>query len=381
MRNIGLVMINILKITFRKKSNIIVFLILPVIIAVATMALFGNSSSMPARIGISNSDNGILSKNMIEDLKKIEKFKIAEVKEADIKTMVSEDKVDCVLKIPAGFSDSLYKGQKKNMELTSVKGDEATAWIESYVNIYTENLLSIAKASDSKEEIFNRIYENFRKGEAKLTTEKVTDVTNSKTVTGAGLGFLIMFMMYGASVTAGLILKEKKSRTYFRILSSPVSSRDYVIGNALANFTIILIQSVLVIIGITKLMRLNTFIADWQMLIILLCFGLVSIGIGLIITAFSATSSQAGYLATFITTPTCMLGGCFWPVDFMPNSLKRISELMPQRWTLEAVTKIQNGGDMNSILINLGLLLSFAAAMFLIAAYRMKTTNSVKNFI
>jgi ABC-2 type transport system permease protein len=262
-----------------------------------------------------------------------------------------------------------------------VKGEEATAWIESYVNIYTGNLLNIAKASDGKREVFNSIYENFRKGEAKLTTEKVADVRNSKTVTGAGLGFLIMFMMMGASTVANLILKEKKDRTYFRILSSPVSSRDYVIGNVLANFTIVFIQSVLVIIGITKVMKLDTFIADWQLLIILLCFGVAAIGIGLMIVAFSANSNQAGYLLTFIVTPTCMLGGCFWPVDLMPDALKRVSEFMPQRWTLEAVTKIQNGGSMNSILINLGLLLSFAAALFLIAAYRMKTTNSVKSFV
>jgi ABC-2 type transport system permease protein len=352
-----------------------------VVIAVASMALFGNGSSSPARIGISNYDNGMLSKDMIEDLKKIEKFKIIDVKDEDIKTMVSEGEVDSVLRIPEDFSDSLYKAQRKNMELVTVKGEEATAWIESYVNIYTGNLLNIAKASDGKREVFNSIYENFRKGEAKLTTEKVADVRNSKTVTGAGLGFLIMFMMMGASTVANLILKEKKDRTYFRILSSPVSSRDYVIGNVLANFTIVFIQSVLVIIGITKVMKLDTFIADWQLLIILLCFGVAAIGIGLMIVAFSANSNQAGYLLTFIVTPTCMLGGCFWPVDLMPDALKRVSEFMPQRWTLEAVTKIQNGGSMNSILINLGLLLSFAAALFLIAAYRMKTTNSVKSFV
>jgi ABC-2 type transport system permease protein len=381
MRNILLVMLNTLKVTLRKKSNIIVYLILPVIIAVASIAIFGKNSSSPARIGVSNYDNGILSENMVEDLKKIEKFKITEVKAEDIKTMVSEGKVDCVLKIPSDFSESLYKVQKKNMELITVKGEDATAWIESYVNIYTGNLLNIAKASEGKREVFNSIYENFRKGEAKITIEKVADVANSKVVTGSGLGFLIMFMMLGTSTVASLILKEKKSRTYFRILSSPVSSRDYVVGNVLANFTIVFIQSILVIIGITKVMRINTFIADWQLLIILLCFGLAAIGIGLIIVAFSTTSNQAGYLSTFIVTPTCMLGGCFWPVDFMPESLKRISEFMPQRWTLEAVTKIQNGGNINSILINLGLLLSFAAALFLIAAYRMKTTNSVKSFV
>lgn len=381
MRNVGLVMLNTLKVTLRKKANIIVFLIIPVVIAVLSMGLFGNNTSRPAKIGVLNSDNGILSKNMIEDLKKIEKFKIIEIKDADIKTVVSEGKVDCVLKIPADFSESIYSGQKKNMELVTVKGEDTTIWIENNVNIYAANLSNIAKASNGNRKVFNSIYENFRKGEVKLTDEKVADVTNSKQVTETGLGFLIMFMMYGTSVTAGLILKEKKSRTYFRILSSPISAREYVIANAFSNFTMVFIQSLLVIIGITKLIRINTFIADWQLLIILLCFGLVSIGLGLVIVAFSTTSSQAGYLSTFIVTPTCMIGGCFWPVDFMPDTLKRVSEFMPQRWTLEAVTKIQNGGDMNSILINIGLLLSFAAALFLIAAYRMKRTNNVKNFV
>jgi ABC-2 type transport system permease protein len=380
-RNIFLLTLNTLKITFRKKSNIIVFLVIPVVIAVLSMALFANTSSGVTRIGIYNSDGGILAKDLIESLKGSEKFHIEMVEEKNINDSVSKGKIDCVLIIPDNFTESIYSGKKKELELVAIRGEDVTVWIENYVNFYVDNLLKISIASEGKRVEFDKIYTGFKAGEVKLSKEKLQDITNNKNVTNTGIGFLVMFMMVGASMTSGLVLKEKKNRTYFRVLSAPVSSRNYILGNAAANFIIILVQSVLVILGIRKLLRIETYVPDWQMLIILMSFGLVCIGFGLLIVAFSDSTVQAGNMSTLFITPTCMLGGCFWPVELMPQSLQRISYFMPQRWVLSAITKVQTGSSFNDILINLGIVVAFAASFFIISAYRLSNSDNVKNFV
>jgi len=127
--------------------------------------------------------------------------------------------------------------------------------------------------------------------------------------------------------------------------------------------------------------RINTGISGSAMFIILLMFGLVAISIGLAITAFSGSSYMAGSLGTLIMTPTCMLGGCFWDIDFMPEFMQKISYFMPQRWAIEAVEKLQNSADFSEVYLNLLVLAAFALALILTAAYKFSKTDNLQRFV
>lgn len=74
MRNLFLLALNTLKITFRKKSNIIVFLILPVIIVIFVMSLYSSMDSK-IKVGINNkAANGVLAKDFVAALNGQDKF-------------------------------------------------------------------------------------------------------------------------------------------------------------------------------------------------------------------------------------------------------------------------------------------------------------------
>ena len=103
MRNLFLLTFNTLKITFRKKSSIIVYLILPVIIVIFVMNAY-SSMDPKIKVGINNkAQNGLISKDFVADLNQQDKFKIQQVNEGDINDFVVEGKVDCVITIPTNF--------------------------------------------------------------------------------------------------------------------------------------------------------------------------------------------------------------------------------------------------------------------------------------
>lgn len=206
------------------------------------------------------------------------------------------------------------------------------------------NIRDIAAASSGKRDVFDRIYENYKKQSLEVIETKLPDTMQSRAVTFQSLGFLIMFVMLGTGFTADVILKEKRERTYQRICSSPINSRVYILGNIFANIVVVFLQVLLLTIVMTRLLRVNTFVPDVVLIGILMCFGLVAIGLSMVIVAFSGSSYQAGTLSSIVITPTCMLGGCYWSVDMMPEIMKNISYFMPQRWALDAVRKIQRGG-------------------------------------
>lgn len=381
MRNALLLTLNSLKITFRKKGNIIVYLFLPIIGILVSMAFYGSAGSGSVNVGIYDEDKTTISTDMIKSLEKQGKFKISYVEKNDINQKVTSGKLDCVLEIPVGFEQGIYKNNPKEVRILSIKGESVTVWIKNYMNLYIGNLVSINEASGGNKDTFIKIYNGYKEEKLTLKVNKLEDQYTGKAMTSQSLGFLIMFMMLGAGFTSEMILKEKRSRTYFRICASPVKVWTYISSNVLTSLTMIFIQIVFILLIMTKIFRINTFVPAYQLMIILVIFGFVAAGIGLLVVAFAIDSIQAGTLQTLIVTPTCMLGGCFWPAEMMPKAVQRIADFMPQKWALECIRKLQTGSSFNEILLYPAIILAFAAAFFLIAAYKFSRNNSISSFV
>jgi len=380
MRNLFLLALNTLKITFRKKSNVIVYLILPVVIVIFVMSVYSSVDTL--KVGVNNKDtDGIIAKDFVAALNRQDKFKIQVVKSDQINNLVAEGKVDCVITVPSNFDKSVHNGTISKIQITAIKGQEATAWVQNYVNYYLKSLTMLGKSSGGEIATFNKLYEGFKVQTLTVHKNIVKDESLDKLKTVQSIGFLIMFMLQGATTTSGLILKEKKEKTYFRIFSSPVNSRIYIGANILANMCIIIAQSILVIISSKHILKLTTGIPDLQLFALLVIFGFVCVTLGILLVAFSTTTNQAGTMATLIITPTCMLSGCFWPIEIMPKYMQQIANFLPQTWALEAIRQLQNGKNFLTIVPILGIIVAFALAFFLIGMYKMKSSESVKSFI
>ncbi|MFY4775641.1 hypothetical protein [Metabacillus sp. RGM 3146] len=49
------------------------------------------------------------------------------------------------------------------------------------------------------------------------------------------ISYFILIMLVSAGNLSEIILKEKESRTYFRMLSAPIDSQQYVLANTFAH--------------------------------------------------------------------------------------------------------------------------------------------------
>lgn len=381
MRNIVLMILNTLRVTFRKKGNIIVYIFLPLVGIAASMMLYGGSGTAPLRIGLEDLDSSRLSGGFSEALKASEGYRVEAVGEGEVKESLLNRRFDACIILPRGYEKAIFDGSPLKMELVSIKGQDTTIWLEHYINAYTRNLADMAKAAGGEKAAFDALYDGLRETSVKLTAEKLEDEGNGKQVTLSSMGFLIMFVMLGAGFTSQLILNEKRSRTYYRICSAPVGSRSYIAANTITSLIIVIFQ-VIAMQAIMKLvLRMETYVPDLLMFLILVMFGLTAIGICLVVTAFSSSSYMASTLNTLILTPTCMLGGCFWPVYFMPEAMQKTAFFVPQRWALDAIQKIQSGLDFGAIAMNLAVLLAFSAALFAIATYRFSRTEDMRKFV
>lgn len=381
MRNTLAIMLNSLKVTFRKRSNILVYLIVPLISVVLIMGFISGGKEGKIKIGVVNNDNNIISNDMMKYLKDTGKFEVINITQSQVEKSIVDKDVALALVIPKDFTEGIYKNKVDNIKIVSIQGKEVTAWIENYTNRYIDNLLSISKVSKGNKDEFDKIYNNYKKEGTKLNVKKLEDKRENKELTERGLGMIMMFVLMGATSTSSIILKDKKDKVYERICSTPVSSKSYMFGNMLANFSIITVQNLSAILSIKYILNIDMYIPFYKLFFIMELFGVVSVAISIIVVAFSDSTAAAGYLSSLIITPTCMLGGCFWSLDFTSDKIRKLSNFVPQKWAIEGISKLQNGASFYDIRMNILILIAFALTLFSIATFKMKSSTKTGDFI
>lgn len=228
---------------------------------------------------------------------------------------------------------------------------------------------------------FNELYEEYRSAEFQLQSEWVEDTSAAQEMSFQSIGFLIMFMMTSAVNLSELILKNRENRTYFRILSSPVHARTYVLSNIIVNLLIMIAQIAVTLFVMREVFRLDPGVAMWEMFGLLILFALVSVSISLVIVSVAKSTAAAGALQNLIIVPTCFISGCFFPVSVMPEAVQRIASFLPQTWVLESFESLQSGENFGGIGFNLLILFAFSVVFFLLATYNFGRNNDTRHFV
>ncbi len=381
MRNILLMIANNLRVSFRKKGNIIVYIFLPLLGVVFSLLVYSGNGTSALRVGVADNDKSVLSADLKQVMQGKEGFTVSDLAEEEINNKLLESELDAAVVIPEGFGKSVYDGKARTIEVVSLKGQSVTVWVEQMLNSHIDSLSRLSAAAGGDKTMFDKMYAQMNNELIIMNVVKLADKVVAKNMTITAIGLLIMFMMLGTSFTSMLILKEKRMRTYHRICSAPVNSWKYILANAVTSLIISVIQILTIQVAMKYVFRIDTGVGDVEMFIVLLMFGLVAIGIGLVVTAFSGSSYMASTLSSLIMTPTCMLGGCFWSVGMMPEFMRKLSYFMPQRWAIEALEKLQAGDSMASVYLNLFVLFAFALALMLISAYKFSRTSNVQKFV
>lgn len=381
MKNIFLLISNLLRVTFRKKGNIVVYIVLPIASVLFSLMIYNTTGQVDMQIGYIDNDKTMISQDTINALSNVNGYKLSQINENDVNNMLLDNKVYAVVIIPKGYEESIHGGNTKDIEIMSVKGFDTTIWIENFLNLHSRNLTDLSFASSGDNEVFNSMYNNYKQNKLSVDEIKLSDELTGKDMTVTSLGFLIMFVMLGAGFTTQLMLKEKRERTYYRIASSPVKSSEYILSHVITCILIELLQISVVIVFLEYVLKIKSFVPPLTMFIILFAFSIASCGISLLITSFSNSSYMASTLNNLIVTPTCMLSGCFWPVYLMPKFMQNLAYLVPQRWALSAVDKIQKGFTFDKILLNILMLILYSIVFFTIAGFRLRKLKSAEKFV
>lgn len=151
--------------------------------------------------------------------------------------------------------------------------------------------------------------------------------------------FVVMFL-----VTSITTLRERRSGTLERLMTTPLGKADLVTGYALAFGGAAVAQAVVTVAFAVGVCGLEVDGPLWQLGLVAVLDAVLGTTFGLLASAFARTEFQAVQFMPLLVFPQILLGGVIVPRDAMPEVLEAVSDWLPLSYAIDAVQAVTGGG-------------------------------------
>lgn len=152
--------------------------------------------------------------------------------------------------------------------------------------------------------------------------------------------FILMFV-----VTSVTTLRERRSGTLERLMTTPLGKADFILGYAIAFGLMAVLQALITVGFAVTVCGLKVDGPSWQLGAVAVLDALLGTGLGLFASAFARTEFQAVQFMPVFVFPQILLGGLLMPRDKMPDVLYAISDWLPLSYAVDAVNAVAAGDE------------------------------------
>lgn len=324
MQQVGWIFRHNLKSLTQSKAKLLMIIGLPILSILIYFLSYGaQSTTAGLKIGLVNEDPGAYTTQMVTWMK-------ADNKEAQSVSLSDGNK-----KLTSGSLDALVifeKGSEKSIEaldpqditVKSIQGDTVNKTVKATVNASLTNMMTMMKASQNSGQDFSKYASTF--DQSKISVTQKTTSTQQDVVLMMSmqiLGFLCMMLLYAAGNLGELILQEKEDGTFYRLMSTPLSSKVYLFGNALFSLAVVVTEILICLVAMRFAFGIDPGVSYFALFGILFIFAIMAVLLSLAL-GFTATSRKSvSGLQMILFTLTSLLSGALIPVASCQASCKK----------------------------------------------------------
>ncbi|WP_292788229.1 MULTISPECIES: ABC transporter permease [unclassified Microbacterium] len=179
--------------------------------------------------------------------------------------------------------------------------------------------------------------------------------------------FIVMFL-----ITSITTLRERRSGTLERLMTTPLEKADFILGYALAFGLMALLQAVITVSFAVGVCGLDVDGPLWQLGLVAVVDALLGTALGLLASAFAQTEFQAVQFMPLLVFPQIILGGLFMPRDQMPDVLYAISDWLPLSYAIDTINAVAAGDEGWDVFGPLLVVVAFAVGALVLAALTLR---------
>jgi ABC-2 type transport system permease protein len=286
---------------------------------------------------VTDHDHSALSRRLIDNISATGYFQVVGYGTNSKKAMaaVEMDQADLILEIPHHFEKDLIREESARLmiavnAINGVKANLGGAYLNTLIRQFNGDI----RTEWIRPERLMQPYA------IKTThTNWFNPEMNYKYFMVPGI-LVLLLTMVGMNLTAINIVREKEIGTIEQINVSPIKKHHFILGK-LIPFWVLGLVVLTIGFGIARLaygiIPLGTYGAIYVFAAIYL---LVILGMGLLVSTFSATQQQAMLVSFFIMMIFILMSGLYTSIDSMPEWAKWITRVNPVTYFIEVMRRV-----------------------------------------
>ena len=184
----------------------------------------------------------------------------------------------------------------------------------------------------------------------------------------ATLALFFSFLLTGIS-----FLRERSQGTMERLMASPVSRLDIVVGYLFGFFIFALTQTLIILLFTIYVLDIHYSGDLWQIFVFQIVIITGAVNLGIFISTFARNEFQMVQFIPLIIIPQIFLSGVLWPVEQMPDYLQWLSAVLPLPYAVDGLRDIMLAGkSLVDVGFELLILVGFAVIISIVAAITLR---------
>ena len=362
---------------FRDKRTLALIFFVPILIMTLLYLVLTNTSSVHTLALVrptgtnSNQVNTLIDKLLPGN----DKLKTININADQVDTTLKNGDADAVIIFPADFAQQVFTSQHPTVQVKLEGSDPTVASAMNDVATGLTHQLGIALA------VLKAQQGQIAQGSQTLPTNGIipftvntpqylyggSEYTFNDSLAPVFIGLFSFFFVF--LLTSVAFLRERSQGTIERVMVSPLTRVDLVLGY-ISGFTLFaLVQSLLILLFVVFALRVHY---SGNLLLVFSVSVLLTIGsvnLGIFLSTFAQNEFQVIQFIPLVFGIQVFLSGVFWPVSQLPAVLQPIAYILPLTYANQALRNVMlKNYSIDQIAGQLAALLIFALAMVVLSS-------------
>lgn len=366
----------------RDRTNAFFFVLFPLLMIAVLGLAFGGGSE--PRLGVVQTETGTLSRDLVAALEDADGIDARHFDtRAEAVAAVEEGALEAAVVIPATYDTRLASGGGTSLQYLS-RSDRSAQQTGMIVRAVADDQAGRFRVARTlQDELGGGFGENVVRGDE--VADRVPDVAVSTTTVGSAalpedlgrfdLGAssqLLLFIFITSMTSAASLIETRRLGVARRMFATPTRAATIVAGEALGRVAIAVVQGLVIMLGAALL-----FGVSWgnpvAAALLMLLFATVAGAAGMVLGAVATNVQQSIAVGLLAGLGISALGGSMMPLEFFSPTMLTVAHLTPHAWAADGfATLVRHDGTVLDILLELGVLATFAAALFLVGSWALR---------
>ncbi len=303
------------------------------------------------RINAKSSDLGVaMTQNLIDSLKNVRSSlpnsragisssvqNLNDVSSSLESTSLASEIEDTIDKL--NDARTLSDNEEVNSKISSAISDlntlrDFSATLDEVQTSNTETLTLLNSVSSNLDSLITSL-NNVNNLDAERIVSPITTSIESVNVSSNNRDYMlptllsIIILFGGILLSATLVLKEKKTRAYFRNFMTPSRDLTFIVSSALSCLIILILQFVLVFLGILFILRVPLSGMYWDVLLVVFSGLLGFIFLGMFLAYLFKSEETVIFASVLVATVLMFLSNTVLPIETITGNFAQFASFNP----------------------------------------------------